>query len=145
VIQNDYTIIDFEGEPARSLAERRSKRSPLMDVAGILRSFAYVAATGVRQTAELQPAAAGVLGERGEEWRRRVTAAFLERYRATIAGTPSYPKNQEAADALLAFFTLEKAIYEIGYELANRPAWVRIPIAGVLAMIEQHEPAYADI
>jgi len=144
VIQNDYTIIDFEGEPLRPLAERRRKGSPLCDVAGMLRSFAYAAASGVRQMAEIQPAAADMLQERGEEWRRQVTTAFLQRYRSVIAGTPSYPEDAAQADALLAFFTLEKAIYEVGYELASRPAWVGIPVAAVLAMIEQPERAHAN-
>jgi maltose alpha-D-glucosyltransferase / alpha-amylase len=137
VIQNDFAIIDFEGEPMRSLAERRSKGSPLADVAGMLRSFAYAAASGVRQMTEIQPAAADALRERGEDWRREVAAAFLERYRAVMAATPSYPVDPEAAEAVLAFFMLEKALNEIAYELANRPTWAGIPIAAALAMIEQ--------
>jgi maltose alpha-D-glucosyltransferase / alpha-amylase len=144
VIQNDYTIIDFEGEPLRSLAERRSKATPLVDVAGMLRSFAYAAATAVRQMVEIQPAGEAVLAERGEEWRRQVSEAFLARYRETMAGAPSFPADAAVVDRLIAFFTLEKAFYEIDYELANRPQWVGIPLAGVLTLLEQREAAHAD-
>lgn len=144
VMQNDFGIIDFEGEPLRPLAERRTKTSPLVDVAAMLRSFSYAAATAVRQMTEIQPAAETVLTDRGEEWRRQVSAAFLGRYRAVMAGTPSYPADPAAAEALITFFTLEKALYEIGYELANRPAWVSIPLASVIALIDQPERARAD-
>ena len=144
VIQNDYTIIDFEGEPLRPLNERRSKGSPLVDVAGMLRSFAYAAATAVRQMVEIQPAGEAVLAERGEEWRRQVCDAFLARYRETMAGTPSFPADAALVDQLIAFFTLEKAFYEIDYELANRPQWAGIPLAGVLALLEQREAAHAN-
>jgi maltose alpha-D-glucosyltransferase / alpha-amylase len=144
VIQNDYTIIDFEGEPLRPLAERRSKTSPLVDVAGVLRSFAYAAAAAVRRTVEIQPTAAAVLAERGEDWRRQVSEAFLARYRATMTGTRSFPDDPAVVDALIAFFSLEKAFYEIEYELANRPQWVGIPLAGVLSLLAPREAAHAD-
>jgi len=142
-IQNDYTIIDFEGEPMRPLAERRVKGLPLVDVAGMLRSFAYAAAAGVRQMAEIQPAAEATLLERGEEWRRAVSEAFLTRYRTVITGAASMPHEPAVADALLAFFTLEKAFYEIEYELSNRPTWAGIPIASVLDLTETRELADA--
>jgi maltose alpha-D-glucosyltransferase/alpha-amylase len=135
-VQNDFSIIDFEGEPLRSIPERRQKSSPLRDVAGMLRSYAYVSATAVRQMAEIQPAALPVLQERAEEWRRQVTGAFMERYHATMAEAPSMPAERAAADALLDFFTLEKAVYEVDYELAHRPAWVSIPLADLLGIIE---------
>ncbi|HKW54176.1 MAG TPA: putative maltokinase, partial [Stellaceae bacterium] len=135
-VQNDFSIIDFEGEPLRAIAERRQKSSPLRDVAGMLRSYAYASATAVRQMAEIQPAALPVLQERAEEWRRQVTGAFMERYRAAMAETPSMPAERAAADALLDFFTLEKAVYEIDYELVHRPAWVTIPLADVVSIID---------
>jgi maltose alpha-D-glucosyltransferase / alpha-amylase len=143
VIQNDYTIIDFEGEPLRPLDERRDKGSPLADVAGVLRSYSYAAATAVRQMAEIQPAAEPVLAERAEEWRRQVCAAFLARYRAAMAGASSLPSAPAVVDALIAFFTLEKAFYELDYELANRPLWASIPLAAILGLLEQREPALA--
>jgi len=135
-VQNDFSIVDFEGEPLRSIAERRQKNSPLRDVAGMLRSYAYAAATAVRQMADIQPSALPVLPERAEEWRRQVTGAFMARYRAAMAGARSMPEEPGMVDALLDFFTLEKALYEIDYELAQRPAWAVIPLAGVLAVIE---------
>jgi maltose alpha-D-glucosyltransferase/alpha-amylase len=118
------------------MAERRQKSSPLRDVAGMLRSYAYAAATAVRQMTEIQPAAQPVLQERAEEWRRQVSDAFLTRYRAEMAGVRSIPAESGKAAALLDFFTLEKAMYEVDYELAQRPAWVAIPLAGVLALLE---------
>jgi maltose alpha-D-glucosyltransferase/alpha-amylase len=136
VVQNDYSIIDFEGEPLRAVAERRRKGCALSDVAGMLRSYAYAAATAVRQMADIQPAAGAMLQERAEEWRRQVTDAFLDRYRATLAGVRAMPQDAAAADALIAFFTLEKALYEVDYELAQRPAWAAIPLQGVLAILE---------
>ncbi len=135
-VQNDFSIVDFEGEPLRPIAERRQKNSPLRDVAGMLRSYAYVSATAVRQMADIQPSALPVLQERAEEWRRQVTEAFMARYRAAMAGGRSMPEEPGVVDALLDFFTLEKALYEIDYELAQRPAWAVIPLAGVLAVIE---------
>jgi maltose alpha-D-glucosyltransferase/alpha-amylase len=135
-VQDDFYIIDFEGEPLRAMAERRQKSSPLRDVAGMLRSYAYAAATAVRQMTEIQPAAQPVLQERAEEWRRQVSDAFLTRYRAEMAGVRSIPAEPGKAAALLDFFTLEKAMYEVDYELAQRPAWVAIPLAGVLALLE---------
>jgi maltose alpha-D-glucosyltransferase/alpha-amylase len=135
-VQDDFFIIDFEGEPLRSVAERRQKSSPLRDVAGMLRSYAYAAASALRQMAEIQPAALPVLQERAEEWRRQISDAFLTRYRAEMADVRSMPAEPDKASALLDFFTLEKALYEVDYELAQRPAWVAIPLAGVLALIE---------
>ena len=144
VVKNDFAIIDFEGEPLRPLDERRRKGSPLVDVAGMLRSAAYAAATAVRQMAAIQPAAEAGLLERGEVWRKQVTDTFLQRYRVTMAGVASFPEDAATVDALIAFFTLEKAFYEIGYELANRPTWLDIPIAGVMTLIEQPERTHAD-
>ncbi len=133
-VRNDFSIIDFEGEPLRPIAERRQKSSPLRDVAAMLRSYAYAAATALRQMADIQPAALPVLQERAEEWRRGVTEALLRGYREAMSGAQSMPPPSQA-DALLEFFTLEKAVYEIEYELAQRPAWVSIPLTGVLALL----------
>jgi Uncharacterized protein, probably involved in trehalose biosynthesis len=124
--QDDWVIIDFEGEPARSHAERRRKRSPLRDVAGMLRSFAYaaIAASAVRGT----EAPAG--------WEERAREQFLAGYFETI--DPSLlPSGHVAIDRLLAVFELEKAVYELRYELDNRPDWVGIPVAGIQRLIEQ--------
>jgi maltose alpha-D-glucosyltransferase / alpha-amylase len=138
-VQNDFSIIDFEGEPLRSPAERRRKTSPLRDIAGMLRSYAYASAAGLRRMAEIQPSAQPVLEARAEDWRRSVCHAFLERYRAAMDGVPSMPADPAVADALLDFFTLEKAMYEIDYELAHRPAWTVIPLAGALSILEAND------
>jgi maltose alpha-D-glucosyltransferase / alpha-amylase len=142
-VQNDFSIIDFEGEPLRSIDERRRKSSPLRDVAGMVRSYAYAAATAVRQMVEIQPAALPVLEERAGEWRRQVTDAFLTRYRQAMAGARSLPADPAVTDAFIAFFTLEKAIYEIEYELAQRPNWVTLPLADLLALIAPQGAGHA--
>lgn len=119
-------VIDFEGEPARPLAERRAKHSPLRDVAGMLRSFAYAAAFAERGA----PAVAGARAA-GAAWERAARGAFLGAY---FAGdrAPYLPTARAGADALLALFELEKLVYEVRYELQNRPDWADIPL-GALA------------
>jgi trehalose synthase-fused probable maltokinase len=124
--EDDWVILDFEGEPARSLTERRRKRSPLRDVAGMLRSFAYasIAASLVCGTAV------------PEGWEEQARAQFLDGYFETV--DPSLlPASHVAIDRLLAVFELEKAVYELRYELDNRPDWVGIPVAGIQRLIEQ--------
>jgi len=122
---DDWVIIDFEGEPARSLAERRRKRSPLRDVAGMLRSFAYAAIA-----AELVRGA-----EVPADWERRARGLFLDGYLASV-DPALLPAGREAVDRLLAVFELEKAVYELRYELDNRPDWVGIPVAAIQRLIE---------
>jgi predicted trehalose synthase len=118
-------ILDFEGEPARSLTERRRKRSPLRDVAGMLRSFAYVASA-----VEL------LRGLRAPDgWEEAARATFLEGYLATVDPV-LLPSGQVAIERLLAVYELEKAVYELRYELDNRPDWVGIPVAGIQRLIE---------
>ena len=116
----DWVILDFEGEPARSLTERRRKRSPLRDVAGMLRSFAYLAI------------AAG--GDHG--WEDQARSTFLEGYLETVDSS-LLPSGQAAIDRLLSVFELEKSVYELRYELDNRPDWVGIPVAGIQRLIEE--------
>ncbi len=122
----DWVVLDFEGEPARSLTERRRKRSPLRDLAGMLRSFAYVATAAELLRDAPVP----------EGWEDQARAQFLEGYFDTV--DPSLlPVGQVAIDRLLTVFELEKAVYELRYELDNRPAWVGIPVAGIQRLIEQ--------
>ncbi|HWK45815.1 MAG TPA: maltose alpha-D-glucosyltransferase [Stellaceae bacterium] len=135
VAHNDFVIIDFEGEPRRSLEERRFKHSPLRDVAGMVRSFDYAAAAAVRDGIVLRPAAREMLERFAAEWTQRSISGFLSGYRRTIEGCASYPDDARTAEDLLHLFMLEKAFYEIGYELANRPGWLNIPLAGVLGLI----------
>ncbi|HVM69434.1 MAG TPA: hypothetical protein VM204_06315, partial [Gaiellaceae bacterium] len=121
----DWLILDFEGEPARSVPERRRKRSPLRDVAGMLRSFAYAASAAQLQRGVEPPA----------DWEERSRRAFLDGYLATVE--PSLlPAGEQSIERLLTVFELEKAVYELRYELGNRPDWVGIPVAGVHRMLE---------
>jgi maltose alpha-D-glucosyltransferase/alpha-amylase len=130
---NDFLIIDFEGEPARSLDERRAKQSPLRDVAGMLRSFAYAGAAALDKVA-----AEGVERERIEpvaaSWERVTREAFLDAYRRTVAGSALLP-DFDAAAPLLRLFELEKAAYELRYELENRPSWAGIPLRGLEGLL----------
>jgi maltokinase len=121
----DWLVIDFEGEPARTLAERRRKRSPLRDVAGMLRSFAYAASAA--------PILRGI--EVPEEWEQRAREEFLGGYMETVEHT-LLPPSDEGIARLLTIFELEKAVYELRYELDNRPDWVSIPVAGILRLLE---------
>ena len=123
--EDDWLVLDFEGEPARSLPERRRKRSPLRDVAGMLRSFAYAASASEIQRGIAAP----------EGWEERCRKAFLDGYLGTIE-TVLMPMGEEATQRLLMVFELEKAVYELRYELQNRPDWVSIPVAGILRMLE---------
>ncbi len=131
----DFVIIDFEGEPSRPLDERRAKQSPLKDVAGMLRSFSYAAHTADRES----EAQAG--DPRGEQWEAAVAAAFVTRYRRTTAGSGLVPDTDEAWREWLDAFVLDKAIYELDYELASRPSWVAIPLLGILRILGGPDPA----
>jgi len=135
VVQNDFFIIDFEGEPARPLATRRRKSSPLRDVAGMIRSFDYAAVAAVRHLAEARPAAEPRMTQLAEAWRQRAVDGFRAAYRKTMRGCAAYPASKKQAREMTAFFILEKAVYEVSYELANRPAWVDIPLKGILGIL----------
>jgi trehalose synthase-fused probable maltokinase len=123
-------VIDFEGEPSRPLAERRLKHSPLRDVAGMLRSFGYAAGFAAREAATADTVT--LVGDRAARWERAARGAFLGGYFAGDAPPPYLPRGVAAADALLALFELEKLVYEVRYELLNRPDWADIPL-GALA------------
>ncbi len=134
---NDFTILDFEGEPAKTLAQRREKQSPLKDVAGMLRSFsyaAYAALDAYQQRHPTTPAASQGLDAWATLWQSAVSRQFLQAYRTTIAANPSLLPEPTQAQSLLNAYLLEKSLYELLYELNNRPTWVRIPLAGILAL-----------
>jgi maltose alpha-D-glucosyltransferase/alpha-amylase len=143
VITDDFMIVDFEGEPGRDPALRRRKSSPLRDVAGMLRSINYAAVAGVRGLATDRGEDTSALEPLAREWERRSAAAFLEGYRASIAGCASYPCEPDQAQNLLDLFVLEKAFYEMSYELANRPSWLRIPLEGIRAILDVNDYALA--
>jgi maltose alpha-D-glucosyltransferase / alpha-amylase len=136
--QNDWFVIDFEGEPAKSLDQRRAKHSPLRDVAGMVRSFNYAAWAAVKRIEDLQADAGSKVLGTALEWEQRAAKAFLTAYHDAIPGCPSYPADEAVAKRLLDLFTLEKALYEIAYEAANRPAWLGIPIKGVTGILDAH-------
>ena len=131
VAQGDFVIIDYEGEPRRALADRRAKSSPLRDVAGMLRSFQYVAATALNLRHEATGSVSEQRRQRAELWRRSFSQSFLEEYRSHSVGTPTYPEDPDFAQALTELFYLQKAFYEVGYELANRPNWLAVPLEGI--------------
>jgi maltose alpha-D-glucosyltransferase/alpha-amylase len=136
--RSDYVILDFEGEPARSLSERRHKQSPLKDVAGMLRSFSYAAYAGLFAFTQRRPpnneADARNLEAWARLWQNTVSTEFLSAYRQFIGTNPQLLPKPPLAHILLNAYLLEKALYELLYELNNRPAWVRIPLAGILAL-----------
>jgi len=131
----DFVLLDFEGEPARPLAERRRKQSPLKDVAGMIRSFSYAAFAGLDQFRSAHPGRAGAaenLAGWARAWEHAASAEFLRAYRSIISEDESLLPPPEQAQALLTAYVLEKALYELLYELNNRPAWLRIPLIGML-------------
>jgi maltose alpha-D-glucosyltransferase/alpha-amylase len=133
----DFVIIDFEGEPARPLSDRRIKRSPLRDVAGMLRSFHYAAHTALHDQASaalVRPEDMGRARAWAHFWQLWVSAVFLRAYRATADEAPFLPRREEL-ELLLDAFLLEKAVYELGCELNNRPEWVSIPLRGILDLV----------
>jgi maltose alpha-D-glucosyltransferase/alpha-amylase len=140
VAQNDVMIIDFEGEPRRSLEERRKKSSPLRDVAGMLRSLDYAAFSALGAIEE-GAATADAMRRRVASWREFASREFLESYREHAAGNVTHPSDQAFADALLDMFVIQKAVYEVMYELSNRPAWVTIPLNGLLTYLDHEEQA----
>lgn len=119
---DEFVIIDFEGEPARTLEERRSKSMPLRDVAGMLRSYDYAAVTA---------------GLTEPTWKRAVSAAFVDAWRAGVAGSAAAPASDEEARVLLDLYLIDKGIYEVAYELDNRPTWVSIPVDGLFSLLEE--------
>jgi maltose alpha-D-glucosyltransferase/alpha-amylase len=128
--KNDFVIIDFEGEPARPLAERRQKHSPLKDVAGMLRSFNYARHAALLRATEQQPESLANLAPLAQSWETQVRDTFLRAYAERVQGSELY-RSFDAARPLLELFELEKAFYELRYELSHRPAG--LSCCGILA------------
>jgi maltose alpha-D-glucosyltransferase/alpha-amylase len=136
----DYIIIDFEGEPARPLTERRIKRSPVRDIAGMLRSFHYAAFTslfGHLGSAMVRPEDRASLEPWARLWNIWIGAAFLKSYLEHAMPGGFLPTNGDEFKILLSIYLLEKALYELAYELNNRPDWVKIPLIGILQLLEE--------
>jgi maltose alpha-D-glucosyltransferase/alpha-amylase len=131
----DFFLVDFEGEPARSLAERRQKQSPLRDVAGMLRSFSYAAGSGLAAAVQKNPALAPTLLPWAAAWEQAASNAFRAAYERTIATKPQLAPAAAQGQALLTALLLEKALYELLYELNNRPDWLPIPLRGLLSLV----------
>ncbi len=132
VVKDDVVIIDFEGEPARPLHERRAKATPLRDVAGMLRSFAYAIATARRRVAERLPEISSRLNKELIQF----SEIFIEAYMDTAKGSPIWIEDAATQRRLLVLHTLSKALYEIDYEAGNRPDWIDIPVEGVLGILD---------
>ena len=135
----DFIIIDFEGEPAVPLSERRIKRSALRDVAGMVRSFHYAAWAGLHQQVQrgsVPPDSLPKYEPWVRLWYQSVAGAYLKAYRRTMGESEVLPKSAEELDLMLQAYLLNKAMYEVGYELNNRPEWLRIPLQGILQLID---------
>jgi maltose alpha-D-glucosyltransferase/alpha-amylase len=131
--EEDFIIVDFAGDPARSIEGRRAKQSPLKDVAGMIRSFSYAAHAALATFTVNAPDDSGVLQVWADTWYRFVADAFLRGYGATMADSPLVPRGQDF-DALLRAYVLERALSELRHELTNRPEWVPIPLMGLLKL-----------
>jgi len=134
----DFTVIDFEGEPARPIIERRQKHSPLRDVAGMIRSFNYAALTKLSDRA-VRPEDAAQLRPWARFWNLWVSVEFLKGFFQATEHADFMPKSRDEISLLLDLFLLEKVVYELSYELNNRPDWVSVPIAGILEMFQAHK------
>ncbi len=133
---NDFVIIDFEGEPARSLGERRMKRSPIRDVAGMIRSFHYAAYSAYFRHLEEMPERRQPLRDAARHWYLWASVAFLKRYLEVAGGAAFMPPTSEELKVLLNAMLLEKSVYELSYELNNRPDWVEVPLLGIHELLD---------
>jgi maltose alpha-D-glucosyltransferase/alpha-amylase len=133
--EDDFYILDFEGEPDRPLEERRAKQSPLKDVAGMLRSFGYAASAGLRAFTVSHPMDRDRLEGWAGLWQTWASAAFVRAYVEAASPAAILPPDRSAFDALLDVFLLEKALYELRYELNHRPDWVSIPLSGIVQLL----------
>ena len=133
-VKGDFVILDFEGEPARPLAERRAKLSPLKDAAGMLRSLGYAAYAGLMAYTARRPDDWESMEPWARVWENSMSAEFLRAYRSTASNAKFLPSTEEGFGKLLDIFLLDKVLYELSYELNNRPAWVRIPLTGILKL-----------
>jgi len=141
----DFVITDFEGEPARSFSERRLKRSPLRDVAGMMRSFHYAAYAALFMDNNIRKEDYKKLMPVMEQWYQYTRNVFLQSYLTTVKNSGFVPADKNDLNVLLTTFLLEKAIYELNYELNNRPDWVIIPLRGILAIMENVKSAWTEL
>ncbi len=135
IVKDDAFIIDFEGEPQRSGAERQRKAPSARDVAGVVRSLDYAATAALLRIVKPAPEEVSKLDLFLDHWRTEAARAFYAGVRETVGRGGLWPQDDQAARRLLQFFVVEKAIYEIGYELANRPDWIAVPVTGAYRML----------
>jgi len=143
IVKDDVSIIDFEGEPRRSIDQRRRKAPAARDVAGVIRSLDYSVTAALERALKSAPDEDGRIARAVDGWRERSVTAFLAAYRQSLNEPLLWPRAPEDADRLLDFFLLEKAFYEIEYELAHRPDWLRVPLAGTWRILAHPELAPA--
>jgi len=135
LVADDFLIIDFEGEPSRPIEERRLKHSVLRDVAGMLRSFDYARAVALERALESRPDARELIEPALAAWHQAASSAFMKGYRTGVGGAACWPQNARDAERLIALFQVEKALYELRYEIEQRPAWIGVPIGGLRRLI----------
>jgi maltose alpha-D-glucosyltransferase / alpha-amylase len=131
----EWMVLDFEGEPARPLWQRRGKHSPLRDVAGMLRSFNYAVRVALGQLEKDAVTGSAPIETWAARWEQEIRGLFLAAYREAVAGARIVPEDDETLRRTLAVFELEKAIYELGYEINNRPDWTWVPVEGIRAIM----------
>ncbi len=143
IVKDDVFIIDFEGEPRRTLEERRRKAPAARDIAGLLRSIDYSATAALDRALKTAPDEHGKVAQALDDWRERAVKSVLNAYHECLTDPRLWPAKRREADSLLDFFLLEKAFYEIEYELAHRPDWLRVPLAGTLRVLSRPEEVTA--
>jgi maltose alpha-D-glucosyltransferase / alpha-amylase len=141
IVKDDISIIDFEGEPRRAIEERRRKGPAARDVAGLIRSIDYSATAALRRALNSAPDPQDRIARALDRWRDSAVGAFLGSYRQTLTDARLWPASHDDADRLLDFFLLQKVFYEIGYELAHRPDWVWVPLAGARRILHAERAA----
>ena len=137
IVKDDIFITGFEGDPRRPIDERRRKAPAARDVAGLIRSIDYSATAALERALKATPDEQGRLAAALAEWRDRASAAFLAAYREAMTNQRLWPTDPQDAERVLNFFLIEKAFYEIEYEMAHRPDWLRVPVTGMLRILSQ--------
>ena len=136
---NDYIIIDFEGEPESSISERKIKHSPLKDVAGMIRSYHYAVCAKLFNSEETKDTPPEKLQIVSDRWFKLIKDTYLEAYFGTFGYPHPLFKNNNEINFLLLIYLLEKAVYELGYEISYRPDWVKIPLKGIVDVVREIE------
>ncbi len=137
--ENDYIIIDFEGEPESSITDRKIKHSPLKDVAGMIRSYHYAISAKFFNSDSSKNNDISRVAKASERWYGLIQKTFLEKYFSTFGSPHPLFKNNNETNFLLLVYLLEKAVYELGYEVSYRPTWVKIPLKGIVDVIREIE------